>query len=254
MSESKERFSDRVDDYVKYRPGYPTAVVEALARAHGFAPPAAIADLGAGTGISSRLFLDAGYEVFAVEPNAPMRSAAERDGSRYPKFHSIAGSAEATTLASSSVDAVLAAQAFHWFDHAAAKSEMSRILRGPRLVVLLWNERRISGRFLEAYERLLVDAGVDYLRVRHQDAASPEIIRAFYDREPQVHVFDNVQRFDREGLLGRARSSSYVPKPGAPGHDAFFAALSALFDAHAENGTVAFEYDTRMYVGALDPS
>jgi SAM-dependent methyltransferase len=254
MIESKERFSDRVDDYVKYRPGYPPAIVGTLVREHGFAPPASVADVGAGTGISSRLFLDAGFEVFAVEPNPPMRLAAERDGASYSKFHSIAGSAEATTLAPSSIDTVLAAQAFHWFDHASAKREMRRILRGPRLVVLLWNERRIRGPFLEAYERLLVESGVDYLRVRHQDAASPEIVRAFYDREPRVHVFENVQRFDREGLLGRARSSSYVPKPGAPGHDAFFSALGALFDAHAENGVVAFEYDTRMYVGALDPS
>jgi SAM-dependent methyltransferase len=253
MIEPKERFSDRVDDYVRYRPSYPPALVATLEREHGLAPPATVADVGAGTGISSRLLLDAGFEVFAVEPNEPMRRAAERDGASYPLFHSISGSAEATTLAPSSVDAVLAAQAFHWFDRARAKLEMRRILRGPRLVVLIWNERRVRGAFLEAYERLLVETGVDYLRVRHQDAASPQIVGAFYDRAPRVHVFENVQRFDRDGLVGRARSSSYVPKPGQAGHDAFFDALGALFDAHAEDGRVAFEYDTRMYVGALDP-
>jgi SAM-dependent methyltransferase len=249
----RARFSNRVEDYVRYRPGYPAEVVETLIREHGVSTADSIADLGSGTGISSRLFLAAGFEVFAVEPNEPMRGAAERDSATFAHFHSTAGSAEATTLPAGSVGIALAAQAFHWFDRPRARAEMERILREPRLVVLLWNERRVEGPFLTAYEKLLFDRGVDYGAVRHQDTANPDVVREFFGPAPAVYTFANPQKFDREGLFGRARSSSYVPKPEHPSHDAFFAELGALYDRHSEDGFVTFAHDTRMYVGRLDP-
>ncbi len=249
--DSTARFSDRVRDYVLYRPRYPRELVAELEK-RGLSKSAPIADIGSGTGISTRLLIEAGYEVYAIEPNAAMRAAADHDLASFLAYHSIDGTAEATTLIDQLVGAVFAAQAFHWFDPPRARAEMKRVLREPRLVILVWNDRRIRGAFLEAYERLLFDHGIDYANVRHQDAASPEKIGAFFDGAPyEKIVLPNEQRFDRAGLVGRALSSSYVPQKGHAKHDAMMRALNELFDAHQDNGHVLFEYDTRAFVGRL---
>jgi SAM-dependent methyltransferase len=251
MTDPTTRFGDRVRDYVLYRPRYPKELVAALERA-GMSRDAPVADLGAGTGISARLLLEAGYEVFAVEPNAPMRAAAEAELSSFATFHSVDGTAESTTLADASVGAVIAAQAFHWFDPPRTLVEMGRILRAPRFVALVWNERRMGTPFLDAYEHALLEHGIDYGAVRHQDAASPEKIAQFFGATPFSEiVLPNAQRFDRQGLFGRALSSSYVPAKGHPKHEAMMAALGLVFERHHSDGLVTFEYDTRAYVALL---
>jgi ubiquinone/menaquinone biosynthesis C-methylase UbiE len=143
MRDSKERFSDRVDDYRKYRPGYPEAVLQVLEERCGLSPSSVVADIGSGTGILTGMLLSKAHTVYAVEPNAPMRSAAEEDYRDHPAFRSVAGSAEATTLPSRSVDLITAAQAFHWFDPEKAKAEFRRILRKEGNIALIWNERMI---------------------------------------------------------------------------------------------------------------
>ena len=162
------RFTDRVDDYVRWRPSYPSDVIRLLQETTGIVPPATVADIGAGTGISAALLLDAGYEVHAVEPNAAMRAAADKWLQFRPGNHSHPGRAEATQLPEASVDLVLAAQAFHWFEPQATGLEWRRILKPPGWVVLLWNARRLTGSpFLEGYERLLLEFATDYTAVRH---------------------------------------------------------------------------------------
>lgn len=245
-----ERFTDRVDDYAKYRPSYPRAIVAALEIPAG----AKVADVGSGTGISTRLLLLAGYEVFAVEPNAAMRAFAERDLGSFPGFHSIDGTAEATTLEAENVSAVVCAQAFHWFDVARAKAEMRRVLTGPRMVCLIWNERKVTGAFLEAYERALHEHGVDYDKVDHRHASDAGKLAAFFDGAHREVAAPNAQRFDREGFIGRALSSSYVPKEGHPKHAGMMRALAELWDAYAKDGEVIFEYETRAFVGKLAPA
>ena len=251
MTDSTERFGDRVRDYVLHRPRYPKELVAALAR-QGLTRDAAVADVGSGTGISARMLIDAGYEVFAIEPNGPMRAAAEAELAGSPLFHSVNGTAEATTLAARSVGAVLAAQAFHWFDPPRALAEMRRILRAPGVVALVWNERRTGTALLDAYERALFEHGLDYGSVRHQDTASPTMLASFFGTIPfTTLVLPNAQRLDRAGLFGRARSSSYVPQKGHSKHDAMMHALGELFDRHQTDGHVTFDYDTRVYVAAI---
>ena len=206
--------------------------------------------MGSGTGISSRLFLARGYAVFGVEPNVDMRRAAERDLVAFPRFVSVEGTAEDTTLAAGSVDAVLAAQAFHWFDRARAHAEFARILRPAGVVVLLWNERRVEGPFLEAYEAVLRELGTDYTEVDHRNAQQ-HVTDFFGEGAYETLSVPNEQRFDREGFLGRAFSSSYVPKEGHPKHEAMRAALERVFDAHARDGVVVFAYDAKAYFGPL---
>jgi SAM-dependent methyltransferase len=247
-----QRFSNRVENYVKYRPGYPAEIVAILAREHGLAPESAVADVGCGTGFFAKLFLAHGCVVLGVEPNREMREAGERILASFPRFVSVDGSAEATTLPDASVDFVVAGQAFHWFDRARTRVEFGRILRPGGRVVLTWNDRKLEASpFLEGYERLLRTYGTDYAAVT-QAECDDDVVRGFYlDPDLRSYVLPNEQLFDREGLRGRLLSSSYVPEPGHPNHSPLLAELDSLFTATQKDGVVAFAYDTRVYCGRL---
>lgn len=234
------RFSDRVADYVKYRPGYPDAAIDAIIAT---VSPKTIADLGSGTGISARPFVKRGIEVIGVEPNAEMRTAAEG-------FRSVDGTAEKTGLPDESVDMVLAAQAFHWFDAAGARAEMRRITKPPHWVVLMWNERMTDTAFLRDYEAALHEHGIDYDKVDHRNVDRERLV-AFFRAPFDTIEFQNAQRFDRAGFVGRALSSSYVPQKGHPKHDAMMRALDRIFTQHAVDGFVDFRYLTFVHVGQL---
>jgi SAM-dependent methyltransferase len=259
MSDATERFSSRVDDYVKYRPSYPSALFDALERLAGLARRSVVADVGSGTGIASEILLERGYKVLGVEPNRAMREAAERALSRWSRvggrddFVSVSGRAEATGLEKESVDLVLAAQAFHWFERAACRCEFARILRPHGSVALVWNERSVNASpFLAAYEALLHEHSIDYEAVHAKDLTSDLELDAFFAPGGYTELgFTNSQDFDHDGLIGRARSSSYVPAAGHPSHGRFFAELDRLYDTYAVGGSVRFEYTTRLYLGRL---
>lgn len=260
MSElhSTSRFSDRVDDYVRYRPDYPLALLDWLQSEQGVDASWHVADIGAGTGISSKLFLDAGYRVTAVEPNAPMRAAAEQWLQGCEKFDAVDGTADATGLADSSVDLVTVAQAFHWFDEEATRREFARILRPRGLAAIWWNSRRLTGtRFLEGYEALLQTWGTDYVSVAER-YADDEKMRAWFGAGYRGSAsFKHGQRLDFAALQGRLMSSSYAPQAGDPRHEPMLRALRELFDdcaeqgTSAERGTISFDYDTRIFAGHL---
>lgn len=245
------RFSGRVADYVRYRPGYPEALLRALVEEAGLVPGSVVADVGSGTGISTELLLRAGGEVFAVEPNAEMRGAAEERLAGHPRFHSVAGTAEATTLPGGSVDPVVAGQAFHWFDRERFRAECRRILRPGGRVALFWNARRTEATpFLRDYEALLRRFGTDYERVDHL-RLGPADFDPFFGGPYESRRFPNEQVFDLEGLRGRLLSSSYTPGPGHPDHEPMLAELRRLFDRHQRAGRVRFEYDTELHLGRL---
>jgi SAM-dependent methyltransferase len=246
------RFSSRVDAYVRYRPSYPDAVFDALRSECGWSEGSLVADIGSGTGIATRMLLDRGHRVYAVEPNREMRQAAERILSGRPGFTSVDGRAEVTGLPDACVDGVLAAQAFHWFDHALCRREFVRILRPGGGVTLLWNERIDTTAFLQAYEQVLRTWSTDYAHVDHRAAASEAVIRAFFDPNPvRLITFPNWQDFDLDGLCGRAMSSSYAPEPDDPRREPFLRELGRIFAEHAAGGTVRFEYVTKLYSGRL---
>ena len=253
MSDPTERFSSRVGDYVKYRPSYPAALFDALERECGIEGPSVIADVGSGTGIASEILLKRGHRVVAVEPNRAMREAAEALlAGRYPDaFTSLDGRAEATGLARESVDLVLAAQAFHWFEHEACRREFRRILRTGGSVALVYNDRSTDASpFLVAYEALLREQSIDYEKVSHRDTISDEVLGAFFGPGGyRALTFENFQDCDRDGLTGRARSSSYVPGPGHPRHERFFSELERIYETYAVSGVVRFEYTTRLFCG-----
>ena len=246
-----ERFSDRVDSYVRARPGYPAGVLDILEEVSGLTGPLPVADVGSGTGIFSRLLLDQGHTVYAVEPNAPMRQQAEASLGGNPRFHSVPGRAEATTLAAGSLDLAAAAQAFHWFEPAATRSEWRRILRPPGWALLVWNERLTTGSpFLEAFERFLGQWGSDYHEVRTAWVRGENLDVFFGEGAWSEHRLPNGQLLDLEGLIARVASSSYMPNAG-PRLAPMLGDLERLFDEHQRDGKVALDYETRIYLGRL---
>ncbi len=249
-SNSTSRFSDRVEDYVKYRPHYPEIILSYLRDMYTFGPGWVVADIGSGTGISTELFLRFGNQTFAVEPNREMRLKAEELLSGYPGFVSVDGTAEATGLGDSSVDLIVAGQAFHWFDPVGTRAEFVRIGRPGAVVALIWNERLIVSDFEREYEELILEYAGDYQTINHKNITDKQIGDFFGPRSFVLRSFENEQRFDFDGLRGRLLSSSYIPKEGVR-YEQMMKALPALFDRHAAGRQVRVGYETKVYTGNL---
>jgi len=250
-SNATSRFSDRVENYVRYRPAYPPEALAVLKDECGLRQQHIIADIASGTGIWTRPLLENGNRVFGVEPNAEMRQAGERFLEQFPNFTSVAGTAEATTLGDASVDYVTAAQAAHWFDRVKARQEFLRILKPGGWLVLLWNEREVDTTpFLRDYEQLLLTYGTDYQEVRHE--RTTDAVNEFFDPAPfQERTFSLRQEFDYAGIEGRLLSSSYAPGPGQSNYAPMMQELRRIYDAHAAAGRVACDYKTRVYFARL---
>jgi ubiquinone/menaquinone biosynthesis C-methylase UbiE len=256
QGDATTRFSDRVEHYIKSRPHYPPALLEFMRDRLGFTPGHVVADVGSGTGILTEMLLKHGNVVYAVEPNEPMRRAAEQLlAGRYPNFRSIAGTAEATTLRDRSVDFVTAGQAFHWFEPDRARAEFRRILRPGGWVALVWNDRRLDRpAFALGYEQLVRRYNTDLDKINHRNVTKDEseALRRFFDGEKYENVnFDNPQTHDWEGVRARLLSSSYMPLSDDPRYEAMLGELRVVFDAHERGGRVVLEYDTRVYFGQL---
>jgi SAM-dependent methyltransferase len=252
MPNSTERFSDRVEHYVRSRPSYPPQFYDFLENDLRLPKPATIADIGSGTGISTRPLLERGHAIYAIEPNQPMREAAEKLLSDHRSFHSVNATAESTTLPTSSVALILAAQAFHWFDKQKARAEFTRILRPGGHVVLVWNERRTDATsFLRDYEDLLQNYATDYNTVRHENVDAPALAAFFAPSLYRTREFKNAQHFDYAGLESRLLSSSYTPAAHDPRRPPMLERLREIFDRHQRGGQVTFEYDTRSHYGQL---
>jgi SAM-dependent methyltransferase len=245
------RFSSRVEKYVRYRPSYPKDVVELLRKHCALTSESVIADVASGTGIFTRMLLENGNRVFGVEPNPEMRRAGEEYLASYPRFTSVAGTAEATSLPDRSVDIVTAAQAAHWFDQAKARREFVRILKPGGWAVLIWNERRTdSTAFLRDYEKLLLTYGTDYKEVRHE-RTTDEIDGFFSPSAFQSAVLEMRQDCDYAALEGRLLSSSYVPSSDQPGYEPMLEKLRRIFGLHQVGGLVVLPYVTRVYYGQI---
>jgi SAM-dependent methyltransferase len=240
--DSVGRFSDRAADYVQYRPTYPADAVHAIL--DGLGPPERLvaADVGAGTGISARLLGDRGVRVIAVEPGEGMRRAA----APHPNVAWVAGRAEATGLCSQAVDLVLCAQSFHWFRTADTLAEFARILKERRRLAISWNRRSTIDPLTAGYRQAIVDVGGE-ITAEGQPFDPAVISHSGLFSSPERKSFPNFQRLDLAGLIGRARSASYVPKSGAAGEQ-LLRLLRALHERHADgSGFVTLVYETEVF-------
>jgi SAM-dependent methyltransferase len=246
-----KRFSNRVENYLKYRPSYPSEIIPLLKAECGLTSDSVIADIGSGTGFMAELFLKNGNTVYGVEPNAEMRSAGERLLARYPKFLSVNATAEATTLRNNSLDLIVAGQAFHWFDHATARLEFKRVAKSDGWVVLVWNGFLVeTSALVRGYQELLMEYGTDYKEV-NREIEDCDIEAFFSPRACRQARFPFKQVFDFEGLKGRLLSASYAPEPSDPRFEQMIDDLRQVFLTNQQDGKVDFNYETVVYYGQL---
>lgn len=251
MTDTVERFSNRVANYVKYRPGYPREILQVFRDEMNLTKDSVVADIGSGTGISARVFLENGNRVFGVEPNAAMRAAAEEFLKDFPRFESVDGTAENTNLADDSVDLVVAAQAFHWFDQEKTPQEFRRIAREGGFVALIWNERQLdTNAFLREYEEILKNYGTDYEKVRH-DNLEKEVFEKAFGAEFSLKTFQNIQSLDFDGMRGRILSSSYMPAETDARFPPLENDLRHVFEKYAESGRIQILYNTNIFYTRL---
>jgi SAM-dependent methyltransferase len=249
MLDPTKRFSTRVENYLKYRPGYPSAIIPLLRTECGLTSEAIVADIGSGTGFLSELFLKNGNRVIGIEPNREMRLAGNQILAKYSSFSSMEATAEATTLGDASVDFIAVGQAFHWFDREAARKEFERILKPDGWAVIIWNGIRVEkSPVMSGYQDVQLRYGTDYSDVRRQ-IADTYVETFFAPGEGKCAHFEFQQFFDLEGFKGRVLSASYAPEPGHPNYEPMLRDLKEVFDANAEDGKVAFDYDTEVYYG-----
>jgi SAM-dependent methyltransferase len=251
IEDATRRFTPRVENYARYRPGYPREVLDLLRRECRLTPDSLVADVGFGTGLFTRLLLENGNRVIGVEPNPDMRRAGERFLASYPRFTSLSGTAEAPTLPGQSVHIVAVAQAAHWFDARRARTEFERILKPGGWTVLVWNDRRMDATgFQRQYEQLLRTYGADYEAVR-QRGMTLAIEAFFAPSNFETREFENHQTFDYSGLEGRLLSSAYVPQKGEEKHEPMLLDLRRIFDEYQIDGRILIDYDTRVHYGQL---
>jgi SAM-dependent methyltransferase len=241
----KERFTVAADDYHRCRPGYPEAVFEWIEREASLPRPAWIADVGCGTGASTRPWASRGHRVVGLDPNAAMLAQAVGTGGALY----VRAEAAATALRSASVDLVTVAQALHWLDLAAVLPEMRRILRPAGRLSAFWN-LRAGGAFMEEYDAVIRTFSSEYTRVPRAKGAVEALRRAPEVAELRQAELPNQQLLDLDGLLARAHSSSYVAH-GVADRAGFDRALGELFARHQEQGAVRFSYRTSLYLVRL---
>ncbi len=252
LSNPTERFTGRVESYRRYRSGYPPEIAGILGRACGLNRTSTIADIAAGTGLLTEVFLAAGFSVTAVEPNDEMRAACAIFESKFPNLTVIPGTAEVTDLPDRSIDLITVGQAMHWFDLDKTRTEFARILRPGGWCAVLYNNRRMGGdHFHEAYERFLLEFGIDYLSVKQQHVGRKRLAQFFSPSPMECAAIPNPQPLTLESLEGRILSSSYMPQPGHPRFEEMRTALRRLFAEAQSNGVVTMEHDCLVCWGQL---
>jgi SAM-dependent methyltransferase len=250
--EPTKRFSNRVANYVKYRPGYPAEVISFLTKECGLSAAAVIADIGSGTGIFTSLLLNQGFKVYAVEPNNAMQEAAVEQLGANENFIPVIGGAEATALPDKSVDLIVCAQAYHWFSNDKTRLEFRRILKDEGYVGLIWNNRQANeDDFSKAYEELLKRETKEYTEVNHRNISENDLRALFRNGVYKTVHYPNVQVFDEDGLMGRAFSASYVPPEGTAAGEKFRGLLKGIFNEFNTGGEVSFHYQTEVYLGKV---
>ncbi len=249
--DSTQRFGNRVDNYVKYRPHYPKEIINYFKEEMDLNASTIIADIGSGTGILTELFLQNGNKTIGIEPNEAMRLKGEEVLSSYKNFISIDATAEATTLENNIVDLIIAGQAFHWFDAEKAKKEFKRIAKAGAYAALIWNERQIVTDFEKEYDAFLLKHATDYTNIDHKNITPDKIETFFHPQKVSLKTFSNQQVFNHEELQGRLFSSSYISLEENEKYYFMLHELKQLFEKYQTNRTVKFNYITNVYWGMI---
>ncbi|QQO07610.1 class I SAM-dependent methyltransferase [Breznakiella homolactica] len=251
MTDNTAKFNGMAENYAKYRPTYSKEFIDYLYNEIGFNRDSIVADIGAGTGIFSKLLLERGNTVICVEPNSDMLTAAREFLSEYKNCQFINAPAEQTGIPDKSVDFITAAQAFHWFDEDRFKAECRRILKDTGKAVLVWNCRVLDAEPVAAGDEINRKYCPDFNSSSGGDRGivSDNHAGFFKDGLVDIKTFPNDYLLDEDGLIGRNLSSSYAPKRGEPNYESYISELKKLFSKYSVNGIFTMPNIIQSYVG-----
>jgi ubiquinone/menaquinone biosynthesis C-methylase UbiE len=247
MNDNINKFSDKAENYAKYRLEYSNEILKCFSE-YNFSKNSIIADIGSGTGKLTKIFLDNDNIVYAVEPNDNMRKMANLSLNIFKNFISINGSAENTTLQSSIIDFVVG-QAFHWFDTQKALNEFRRVLKKNGVLILIWYNRKTDTPFLKEYDSILQNNPA-YKGSIHK-IFSDDVIESFYSKDYKKIILENNREITFVELVGSFMSSSYSPKEGSNEYNESYKLLDKIFNEYKINDKVIFSYETEIYIGRL---
>jgi ubiquinone/menaquinone biosynthesis C-methylase UbiE len=249
MKNSIGLFSDKAEIYNKYRLGYPNEILQYL-YGYGFDSNSIIADIGSGTGKLTRIFVENGNKIYAVEPNDNMRLIAENDFKENKNFISIIADAENTTLQNNSIQFIVVGQAFHWFNKDETMKEFKRIITENGVLMLIWYTAKYDTQFLKKYEEIL-KFNPDYKGDIHKSKYTDEDLEKLFAKEfKKIKCHNNVE-IDFDNVLGRFMSSSYSPKTGTELYNKSFNELRKIFDKYEMDNKIIFKYEMEIYIGRI---
>jgi ubiquinone/menaquinone biosynthesis C-methylase UbiE len=252
-NKSHSRFDNLVENYALYRPKYPDELPALLEQKSLLDKTDIIADIGCGTGISSELFLKNGYNVIGIEPGDKMYAYCKKTLSNYPNFSIVKGNAQNTLLKNTSVNTIIAAQAFHWFNNTEAKKEFLRILKPKGRLIIIWNERLTEeNEFSKSYENLIIKYSTDYKSVDHRNITNWQIEEFFKPFNYSFFSLNNKQILDYKGLEGRLLSSSYIIKKTNSKYENMLTELKVLYNKFQINNYIQLNYITKIYAGKIN--
>jgi SAM-dependent methyltransferase len=249
-------FQGKATEYARYRVDYPGSVISAALQSVGIVRDDVIADLGSGTGMLSRWFLERGNRVFGVEPDDGMRQVAEKSLLRFgASFISVDGTAERTSLGDASVTVVTAGNAFHYFNSRATRTEAERILqRGGRVLIMGHDVASQPNDFMKAYFGFIAGVAVPEARVFHEQDRSLRATEIFFAGIP-VHeedMGDHTFNLTWDGLRGRFLSTAAAPAEDDPKRSAVITQLADVFRRFEKDGTIPFQLRWRYTWGQLE--
>ena len=249
---NEEKFTGKADVYNKFRPTYPSEFIDYLYSEVGFNVDSKIADIGAGTGILSKLLLLRNSNVICVEPNIDMLNVAKRDLIEFPNCSFVKAPAEDTSLDENSIDFITVAQAFHWFDHDKFKIECRRILKSEGKLVLIWNTWSKSDELVveigKVNQQLCPNFKGDF-GGNHSNLESCE--NFFKGGICDFKVFKNYLSFNEQEFIGSNLSLSFAPKENSENYNEYIIELRKLFDKYGKDGIIVIPNVTRSYAGEI---
>lgn len=254
FSQKENRFMENLYQgkssfYKEGRLGYSEGLLELISQL--IPPSSSIADIGSGTGIFSAALLEQGYKVYCVEPSASLQQQAEALLSQCDRFIPVLASAESTSLAEQSVEAITVASAYHWFEQEQFLRECQRIIKPNGYIFLIYNIRKSDDLLSLEQKQICQRYCPDFSSFHHGADKTRENCSAFFQEGWQEALFPHDLTYSKEQFLSRCLSSSYSPPQSHPDYPAYRQALEKLIEKHAENELITVHNYTACWYGKV---